>query len=226
MDVSILFADDDIVVVNKPAGQAVHRGWARDKVVTMTAVRDALGQWVYPVHRLDRPTSGALVLALHQEAAAALGKSFAEGGVDKRYVALTRGVTPQRGRIDHPIPRSEGGPRVRAVTRYTRLGIFERYSWVRATPLTGRLHQIRRHFKHISHPLIGDVNYGKGEHNRLFRSRFGFHRLALHATSLAFAHPNHRDRLQVSAPLTEDLRELIDQLGLLDDGDGPPLHRP
>ncbi len=214
MDVSILFADDDIVVVNKPSGQAVHRGWARDKVVTMTAVRDALGCWVYPVHRLDRPTSGALVLALHQEAAAALGKSFAEGRVDKRYVALTRGVTPQRGRIDHPIPRSEGGPRVRAVTRYTRLGIFERYSWVRATPLTGRLHQIRRHFKHISHPLIGDVNYGKGEHNRLFRERFDFHRLALHAASLTVPHPATGADLTVQAPVSGDLLRLFEATGL------------
>ncbi|MDP9120657.1 MAG: pseudouridine synthase, partial [Acidobacteriota bacterium] len=118
------------------------------------------------------------------------------------------------GVIDHPIPRRPDGPRVAAVTEFRRLATFERYSLVEALPRTGRLHQIRRHFKHLSHPLIGDVRYGKGEHNRLFRSRFGLHRLALHALELAFEHPVERVPLRLVAPLPEDLAGPLRAMGL------------
>jgi tRNA pseudouridine65 synthase len=193
---------------------AVHRGWSRERIVVMTAVRDRLGRRVFPVHRLDRATSGVLLLALDPGTARGLQEQLAGGLMRKLYLALVRGITPEEGVIDHPIPRSPGGPRVPAVTAYRRLATFERYSLLEVAPQTGRLHQIRRHLKHISHPLIGDVRYGKGEHNRLFRERFGLHRLALHALELGFAHPEDGRPLRLVAPVPEDLAGPLRALGM------------
>jgi len=212
--IEILHRDDALVVVAKPSGMLVHRGWARDEVVAMTAVRDLLGRWVYPVHRLDRATSGLLLFALEPEVARRLQASFQAGEVEKRYLALVRGTTPESGVIDHPVPRSPKGPRVPAVTAFRRLGTAERCSLIEARPRTGRLHQIRRHLKHLSHPLIGDVRYGDGRVNRLFRERCGLRRLALHAVELAFPHPTEPRRLRCAAPLPEDLAEPLRRLGL------------
>jgi tRNA pseudouridine65 synthase len=210
----ILFQDDALVAVAKPAGLAVHRGTAHDRVVVLTLVRDRLGRHVYPVHRLDRATSGVVVLALSPGVARRVQERFAAGEVEKRYLALVRGIPPEAGVIDHPVPRAPGGSRVPAVTEFRRLGVFERYALVEAVPRTGRLHQIRRHFKHLSHPLIGDVRYGKGEHNRLFRERFGLHRLALHALMIAFAHPEDGRPLAIFAPVPADLAGPLAAMGL------------
>jgi len=211
----VLYRDDDLVVVAKPSGLLVHRGWGDDDVVAMTLARDLVGRPVHPVHRLDRGTSGALVFALGADGARGLGAAFAAGAVDKRYLALVRGVTPEAGVVDHPIPRPEDGPRVPAVTAYARLGVFERFSLVEARPQTGRLHQVRRHLKHISHPVVGDVSYGKGDVNRLFRARFGLRRLALHAARLAFDHPRTGARVSVVAPVPEDLLGPLAAMGLV-----------
>ena len=213
MEVSIVFRDPSFVVVDKPSGVIVHRGLANDARNLMRVVRDALATRVYPVHRLDRGTSGAMVLALAPAAARAFGRAFEEGRVVKRYLALTRGH-PKDGDIDHPIPNDEDGPRVPAVTRVRCLGTQGRYALVEAVPLTGRMHQIRRHLKHIACPIIGDVKYGKGEHNRHFREHYGLHRLALHATELAFDHPQTLARMTFSVPPTGVLRACIDALGL------------
>lgn len=210
----VLLRDALLLAVNKPSGLAVHRGWARDSQVVMTLARDEVGQAVHPVHRLDRGTSGVLLLALERRILPCLQERFASGLVRKRYVALVRGVPPEQGVIDHPIPRSLHGPRVPAVTSFRLLGTFERYALVEATPHTGRLHQVRRHLKHISHPLIGDVRYGKGEHNRLFRERFGLHRLALHAFALELEHPGDGARLRICAPLPPDFAGPLAAMGL------------
>jgi len=212
----ILYRDDDLVVANKPSGMLVHRGWANDRVVAMTVVRDLVGCWVYPAHRLDRGASGALAFALSSEGAAALGTAFAEGRVAKRYLALVRGIPPQHVRVDHPIQRRPGGPRVDAVTEVELLGSFDRYGLVAAVPLTGRLHQVRRHLKHIACPIIGDVRYGKGEHNRLFRERYGLHRLALHCASMALPHPRTGETIEVRAPVPPDLADPLAAIGLAD----------
>jgi tRNA pseudouridine65 synthase len=211
---SVLYQDDDLLVVDKPSGLVVHRGWARDGEVVMTLARALACRHVYPVHRLDRGTSGVLVLALTAAAAGALGEAFESGRVRKRYLALVRGIAPEAGVVDHPIPRAPGGPRVPAITRYRRLATFERYSWLEASPETGRLHQVRRHLKHISHPVIGDVRYGKGEHNRLFRTRFGLYRLALHAAEISFEHPVSGAPSSFAAPLPADLAGPLAAMGL------------
>jgi len=213
-EIPLLYRDGLLVVAGKPSGLAVHRGMSREKTVVLQLVRNLLGRHVYPVHRLDRATSGALLLALDPATARRLQEQWEAGTVEKRYLALVRGIPPETGVIDSPVPRSLHGPRAPAITEYRRLATFERYALMEARPLTGRLHQIRRHFKHISHPLIGDVRYGKGEHNRLFRERFGLHRLALHALSLEFDHPGTGERLRIVATVPEDLAGPLAAMGI------------
>ena len=204
------------MVANKPSGLLVHRGWANDDDVALFRVRDAIGAHVYPVHRLDRGTSGALVFARTPEVAAALSQSFQSRTVDKRYLALVRGVPAESGTIDHPIPQGEDGPRVPAVTRFKLVARshVDRCALVLAMPETGRSHQIRRHLKHIGHPLVGDVNYGRGDINRHYRATYGLHRLALHATSIAFTHPVTGAGVEVEAPMPDDLATPLTKLGL------------
>jgi tRNA pseudouridine65 synthase len=212
----ILFVDRELVVVNKPSGLLVHRGWANDDDVAMFRVRDMLGAHVYPVHRLDRGTSGALVFARTPAAAAILTASFESRQVDKRYLALVRGQPPASGTIDHPIPKSVDGPRVPALTRYQLVArsTVDRCSLVLAIPETGRGHQVRRHLRHLGHPLVGDVNYGRGEINRHYRAAYGLHRLALHALAIAFAHPVTGAPLAVTAPMPDDLGLPLERLAL------------
>jgi tRNA pseudouridine65 synthase len=215
--IELLFVDEHVVVANKPSGLLVHRGWADDDDVALFRVRDALGgEHVHPIHRLDRGTSGALLFARNRDAAAVLCKSFEEGRVEKTYLALVRGTPPTEGLVDHPIPKSEDGPRVPAQTRF-RLVLrspVDRCSLVVAMPETGRLHQIRRHLRHLNHPLVGDVTYGSGVINRHYRAEYNLHRLALHACRLAFEHPVTRARVVTNAPLPEDLAAPLTRLGL------------
>jgi tRNA pseudouridine65 synthase len=210
-DLTILFRDESLIAVDKPAGLAVHRGWARERDVAMTRLRDQIGAHVFPVHRLDRATSGVLLFALSAEVAARVCEAFATGKPEKIYLALVRGVPPEQILVDHPLPPGEDthAPRVSAQTMIVRREVFGRYSLVEARPLTGRLHQVRRHLKHLSCPLIGDVNYGKGEHNRLFRERHGLHRLFLHATRLRLPHPMHGGQLDIASPLPAELEGVL-----------------
>ncbi len=212
----LLFVDDHVVVVNKPSGLLVHRGWDNDDDVAMFRLRDALGAHVYPVHRLDRATSGVLLFARTRDAAAILSRGFESRQVDKRYLALVRGAPAESGVIDHPIPKSEGGARVPALTRFVlvaRSGV-DRCALVLASPETGRFHQVRRHLRHLGHPLIGDVNYGSGELNRRYRSQYDLRRLALHALAIAFDHPITGARVAVTAPMPDDLGLALERLAL------------
>jgi tRNA pseudouridine65 synthase len=198
----IVHRDARCVVVDKPWGVATHRGWDGSDDALLQRVRDAVGCYVYPVHRLDRGASGLVLFALDAGAARAFSAAWAEA--DKRYLAITRGHPPEHVVIDHPIPRAPGEPRVDARTELWLRETFGRYALVEARLYTGRLHQIRRHAKHISCPLIGDVRYGKGEHNRIFRDHHGLTRLALHASHLTLPHPDG-GTLEVRAPLPDDL---------------------
>jgi len=213
---TILYQDDSCVVVDKPSGMIVHRGWANDDRDLLRVTRDTIGRYVYPLHRLDRGASGAVLFALNEDAARILNRSFADRSLEKRYLALTRGHPPDNGLIDHPVPRAPGEERVPAQTGYVRVGTFGRYALVVAIPKTGRLHQIRRHLKHISCPLIGDVRYGKGEHNRLFREQYALDRLALHAAAVRFVHPETSQLISVRAPLRGSFAECLARLSLGD----------
>lgn len=208
----VLYRSAALVAVDKPPGLAVHRGQSRDAVHALELVRDQVGAYVYPVHRLDRATSGVLLFALSPAAARDLGAAFAGGSVEKRYVALVRGAPPDQVRVDHALSQEDGKAPQAAVTTIRTLARHGRYAWVEAVPQTGRTHQIRRHLKHLSCPIIGDVRYGKGDHNRFFRTRYGFHRLALHAASIEVHDPSTHHAVRIEAPLPEILARTLEAL--------------
>jgi tRNA pseudouridine65 synthase len=206
--------DERFAVVDKPAGLMVHdsalaRGehdFAADRL------REQFGRPIFLVHRLDRATSGCLLLAFDREAASALGRALMARDVEKDYLAVCRGWPAEdRFAIDHPLDGGPGKPRKKdAVTAFERLAVCElplpsagfetsRYALLRARPLTGRFRQIRRHLKHASHHLIGDTSHGDGRHNRAFRM-LGIHRMLLHAERVAFAHPFGGERIEARAP--------------------------
>jgi tRNA pseudouridine65 synthase len=203
MMLRLLHTDPDLVAIDKPAGLLVHPSAldAHEDITALGLLQAQLGERLFPLHRLDKGTSGVLLFARNAQAARAWGIAFANGEVAKRYLALVRGWPPASGTIDHALARdpelpSAGQPRVPAVTHYRRLACFEwpfsadgrhpcsRYALVEARPVTGRRHQIRRHFKHIAHPLIGDANYGKSTHNRAVAAFLGPRRLWLHAADV------------------------------------------
>ncbi len=220
----VLYQDELLVAVVKPSGLAVHRGWAKEATYALTQTRDLVGRHVHPVHRLDRATSGILVFAFDAEGTRSLQHALSgdqEHRAEKRYLAIVRGHAPEERYIDYAVRKGEkrgpDAPRLEAQTSVRRLGCWERYSLLEALPHTGRLHQIRRHLHHISHPIIGDTRYGKGEHNRLFRERFGLHRLALHASSLRFRHPTSREWIHLHVSPEGPLRSTLEAMGLWDE---------
>jgi tRNA pseudouridine65 synthase len=220
-----LYRDRWLVAVDKPPGLLVHRTAIADaEDFALQRVREQLGARVYAVHRLDRPTSGVLVFGRSREAAVAVSRQFEERRVVKRYLALVRGWPDDQGSIDYPLSESAGRPPRPAVTRYRVLARAElpfavgryatsRYALAEVSPLTGRYHQIRRHFHHICHPIVGDTTHGEGRHNRFFRDRFGVRRLLLHAASLALSHPMTMADLCLRAPLDEQWQRLLQELG-------------
>jgi len=211
-----------MLAVDKPPGLlSTPSPLASDRVTCMSLLRDQIGAWVYPVHRLDRATSGVLLFARDSSSAGQIASWFRERLARKLYLALVRGWVEQEGEIDHPVEGAHPGERVEAFTRYRCLGQVEvdhpvgryataRYSLVEASPVTGRRHQIRRHFKHLRHPLLGDSDYGDTHHNRFFRERYGLRRLMLHAWVLEL--PDADLRIQAQVP--QDMRTILEDLGL------------
>jgi tRNA pseudouridine65 synthase len=223
----VLHLDDRVVVVAKPSGLMVHRtNISRDKVFLSEILREQLGQRVWTVHRLDRATSGVLLCALDAETAGELGKQFMAGSVEKRYLAIVRGWIDDEGTIDRPLKHEQRGDQA-SITHYRCLARTEldepvaphptaRYSLVDLAPETGRRHQLRRHLNGVAHPIIGDVNHGDRRHNRLFRMKFGSHRLLLHAERLAFDHPESGHRVTFSTAPPDDVQKTITALGWSD----------
>lgn len=213
MSFEILLRDEWLCAINKPTDIMVHRSAiGTDREFVLQKLRDQLGQRVWPVHRLDRATSGVLLFALDAETARELGEAFTHRRMNKRYLAVLRGWTEEAGTIDHPLNKHKGAEPRPAITHYRRLATCElpipvgahetaRYSLIEAKPESGRRHQIRRHCKHISHHLIGDTTYGDGRHNRLFRQHLRCHRMLLHASALEFEHPWDGRRIELAAPL-------------------------
>ena len=228
----ILYQDEHIVIIDKPSGLLVHRSLIdkRETRFALQMTRDQIGQYVYPVHRLDKPTSGVLVIALSSEVAAQLTEQFTQKQVSKKYVALVRGYTDDNGTIDYPLQEQldkiadkntkPDKPAQDAVTHYETLWKGEvpipvgryssaRYSLVSLTPETGRKHQIRRHMKHIFHPIIGDTTHGDGKHNNMFREQFALSRLLLVAKEIRFNHPESGESITISAPLGEEFERIL-----------------
>ena len=223
----ILYRDDALLAVQKPSGLLVHRGMGRDRVTLVDLVRDLTGAGkVHPAQRLDRGASGVMLFAMDGEIARLVGAMFERGEVRKAYLALVRGRAPDEGVVDHPLAKKEGGPRLPSVTAYRRLATVEaeprEVSLVLALTQSGRLHQVRRHLRHVNHPLIGDANYGHCALNRAFRERHGLGRLALHAAAIALLHPVTGAALRIDAPLPDDLRRPLVSIGF----PGPVLDQP
>jgi tRNA pseudouridine65 synthase len=231
----LLYQDAHLVAVAKPAGLIVHpTGMAPDRSTCLSLLRARLRRWVYPIHRLDRGASGVLLFALDPATAGVVGRAFAERRVTKTYLAVTRGVLPSEGLIDAPLAEEPGKEPLPAQTSFRRVAHVElpypvgryatsRYSLAAVEPRTGRTHQIRRHMAHLRHPLVGDVTWGEGRHNRLFRDVFGVHRLLLHASKLCLTHPETGDDLVIRAPLPGELAALFERLGFHDPSIGAPL---
>ncbi|MCR6664247.1 MAG: pseudouridine synthase [Luteimonas sp.] len=212
--VRVLWQDEHLAVVDKPAGLMAHDSkLARGETDFLAdRLRMQFGRPIFLVHRLDRATSGCLLLAFDRDSASALGKALMARDVDKHYLAVCRGWPAEPSfTIDHPLDGGPGKPEKKpAITHFERLATVElempsagfatsRYALLRAEPETGRFRQIRRHLKHASHHLIGDTSHGDGRHNRNFRM-LGIHRMLLHAQRLSFAHPHSGERLVVEAP--------------------------
>jgi tRNA pseudouridine65 synthase len=221
----VLYQDEYCIAVNKPHGLLVHRtSMSSDKDFLLQRVRDQSGKKVYPVHRLDRPTSGVVLFAFSKEIVAEFFKLFREREAKKTYLALVRGWTDDSGVIDSPL-KTDSGKEQDALTLYKTIaktevdipvGPYEkaRYSLVEIDLKTGRTHQIRRHFAHLRHPLIGDTTHGDGRHNQMFRSKFNTHRLMLAATKLELLHPFTQKELKVEAPLETGFKTVLVKLGV------------
>lgn len=216
----LLHRDDHLIAIDKPPGLLVHRTGldAGETRFAVQLLRDQIGQPVWPVHRLDKGTSGVLLFALDAATASQLGRAFESGeGISKTYHAIVRGWPAEEGLIDHPLRRLPDDMRTEreevqdSQTRFTTLERYElplpyggfpatRCALVELQPLTGRRHQLRRHLKHIAHPIIGDATHGKGPLNRAVAGYLGVQRLWLHASGLALRHPFSGAALMLGAP--------------------------
>jgi len=232
----IIYQDEWLVAVNKPSGWLVHRSWLdrHEKVVVMQTVRDQLGKHVFTVHRLDRPTSGVLLMALSSDTARLLSQQFEQHQIHKRYHAVVRGWLQNEAVLDYPLLEEQDKIADKfstqdklpqsAITHYRGLARVElpvavgryptvRYSLVELEPKTGRKHQLRRHMAHLRHPIIGDSKHGDLRQNRGAAEVFGCQRLMLHASQLSLTHPVTGEPLMLNARLDSAWMKMMPQFG-------------
>ncbi|SMG10917.1 tRNA pseudouridine65 synthase [Marivirga sericea] len=217
----IIYRDEQIIAINKPHGLLVHRtkiATERD-VFALQLLRDQIGQRVYPVHRIDRKTSGILLFALNEDVNARLSTLFREQQIAKTYWAIVRGFTDATGTIDYAL-KKDNGQLQESITHYKTLaqteipvplGKFEtsRYSLVEVQPETGRMHQIRKHLAHIHHPIIADRPHGCNKQNRLFKDKWSMDSMLLHAKELEFKHPVTHDVLRLRAKISSEFERTL-----------------
>lgn len=226
--IPILYRHEKYLALDKPSGLSVHRGWDASSENVISVLREQEQRFVYPVHRLDRATSGVLLIGLHESSVAPLSKIFAEGLVQKTYLCLVRGHTPNEGLVDSPVPKDpekSSSLKVEAQTAFRTLKTFSfqhqdeafmrKFSLVEAKPLTGRSHQIRRHMRHLQCPIVGDTTYGNSQLNRFAREHLDVQRLFLHASELAFRCPFDDRAQDLESPLPAPLQEALVRLQLL-----------
>ncbi|WP_272681926.1 tRNA pseudouridine(65) synthase TruC [Providencia sp. PROV129] len=232
----IIYQDEYMIAVNKPAGMLVHRSWldSKETVFVMQTLRDQIGQYVYPVHRLDRPTSGILLFALSSDIARLLATQFEKHQLEKTYHAIVRGYLTDEQTIDYPLleeldkiadKHATREPVLQECITHCRpiatvecpvaIGRYEtaRFSLVELTPQTGRKHQLRRHMSHLRHPIIGDSKHGDLRQNRGVTEHFSVSRLMLHASQLNLSHPITEENISLVAPWDAQWISLIEQFG-------------
>jgi len=217
----IVYQDDHIIAINKPHGLLVHRSSiASDaKEFALQLLRDQINRYVSPVHRLDRKTGGLLLFAFEKEVEIALHKQFQEGLVKKKYLAILRGYAPDSQDIDYPLVK-ENGMIQDAFTSFITLKRAElnipfgqhptsRYSLVEASPTTGRMHQLRKHFAHIFYPIIGDRKHGCNKQNKFFKEQWEMTTMLLHASELSFTHPVTKAQINLTAPVHDEFMRVM-----------------
>jgi tRNA pseudouridine65 synthase len=217
----ILYQDENLIAVNKPHGLLVHRSSiaADAEEFALQLLRDQTGKKVNPAHRIDRKTGGVLLFAFDKPTEIAMQQQFMENKVKKKYLAIVRGYTPDSEEIDYAL-RKENGTLQDALTRYRTLNRAElevpfgphptsRYSLVEATPETGRMHQLRKHFSHIFHPIIGDRTHGCNKQNKLFKDTWEMETMLLHAAQLSFIHPVTEVLTVIEAPLQNEFKRVM-----------------
>jgi len=218
----ILYRDDHLIAINKPHDLLVHRSPIAADVqeFALQLLRDQVGQWVNPVHRIDRKTGGVLLFAFNKEAEIAMHQQFMDNSIKKKYLAIVRGHTPDAEDIDYPL-RKENGTLQEAFTSYITLKRAEldvplgahptsRYSLIEVTPTTGRMHQIRKHMAHVFHPIIGDRTHGCNKQNRLFKGKWEMTTMLLHAAELKFNHPITGEEIIINAPIQPEFNRVMD----------------
>lgn len=233
MDLTIVYRDERFIAIDKPAGLLVHRS-AVDVSETAFAVqqlRDQIAQRVFPIHRLDKPTSGLLLFAFDNEAASRLSEQFSNHTIKKAYLAIVRGYSPDQVHIEHPVKaqqdkyaKTNGQQGITDVFTLAKCEIEiandkyarSRYSLVELRPQTGRRHQLRYHMKHLSHPIIGDSRYGKRVHNDIFKNHFDSQRLLLASIGLSFIHPFTHENVEINCLPSDDFLSVAAQLGWAD----------
>jgi tRNA pseudouridine65 synthase len=239
-ELEILYQDEFLVAVNKPSGLLVHRSWldSQETEFALQKLRNQIGQYVYPIHRLDKPTSGVLLFALDKDTAHNMMLKFSERDTQKRYLAVVRGHLGD-GELDYALKVvldkiadknvKQDKPAQSAFTEYRCLAQTtvpiavrpydsSRYSLMELIPKTGRKHQLRRHMKHLRHPIIGDTSHGDGHHNAMFRESFANNRLLLHAAYLSFKHPQTDLNIEINATIDETFISILKAIKLeLDD---------
>ena len=221
----ILYRDEHLIAINKPHGLLVHRSpiAADASEFALQILRDQIGQKVNPVHRIDRKTGGILLFGLNKPIEIAMQQQFMENQVQKKYLAIVRGHTPDSEEIDYPL-RKENGTLQDAFTHYTTLQRAEldvpfgghstsRYSLVEAVPTTGRMHQLRKHFAHVFHPIIGDRTHGCNKQNKLFTEKWEMNTMLLHASHLSFAHPVTGEAITIYATLQPEFNRVMQLMG-------------
>ena len=223
----IVYQDDHLIAINKPHGLLVHRSSiATDaKEFALQLLRDQIGKYVSPVHRLDRKTGGLLLFAFNKDAEIAMHQQFQNAEVKKKYLAILRGHAPDSQEIDYPLAK-ENGNMQEAFTAFVTLKRAElniplgqhptsRYSLVEATPTTGRMHQLRRHFAHIFYPIIGDRKHGCNKQNRFFKEQWEMTTMLLHASELEFTHPVTNEPIHLKASLNDEFNCVMELMNWL-----------
>lgn len=222
----ILYQDEYMVVINKPNGLLVHRSSIANDAdeFAVQLLRDQIRQFVYPVHRLDRKTSGVLVFALDKETTRLLQAEIQKKQTQKEYYAIVRGYFPEEVKVDHALTNDKGKVQ-EAITRFERLKTTEievplgkyptsRYSLIKAFPQTGRMHQIRKHCNHLRHPIVGDRPHGCNKQNRLFKERWNLTRMLLHAKKITIFHPFSKEKLTIEASFPREFLRMQEVLNL------------
>ncbi|MFK7981651.1 MAG: pseudouridine synthase [Saprospiraceae bacterium] len=220
----ILYEDDYLIAINKPTGILVHRTRiSEDKIFVLQLLRKQIGQRVYPIHRLDRATSGVLIFGKNKEGASLLSEQFRAKKVEKQYLGIIRGYVEDAATINYPLAKETWLPKKEAISHYRRIaqteiqvpiGRYEtaRYSLVEVQIETGRRHQIRRHFSHLRHPIIGDKKHGDVKHNKHWANEFGIARMLLHAQHIQFNHIETGKNTLIYAPIDLAFQDALDLL--------------